>query len=53
MERIGSLNALVDYGGLGDSDIEDSDEETGDTVVAPARRIPVTKPNVKTGMRNP
>ena len=27
MEAVGSLNSLVDYGGLGDSDIEDFDEE--------------------------
>ena len=27
MEAVGSLNSLVDYVGLGDSDIEDLDEE--------------------------
>ena len=40
MEPVGSLNSLVDYGGLGDSDIEDSDEEaTKEEVIAIVARL--------------
>ena len=51
MEPAGSLNSLVDYGGLGDSDIEDSDEEVTEeevTAIVARSRVPVTKPLVKT-----
>ena len=51
MEPVGSLNSLVDYGGLGDSDIEDSDEEAIEeevTAIVARSRVPVTKPLVKT-----
>ena len=48
---VGSLNSLVDYGGLEDSDIEDSDEEATEeevTAIVARSRVPVTKPLVKT-----
>ena len=47
MEAVGSLNSLVDYGGLGDSDIEDLDEEAFEkkaTSIVARSWVPVTKP---------
>ena len=47
MEAVGSLNSLVDYGGLGDSDIEDLDEEAFEkkaTAIVARSWVPVTKP---------